>query len=110
MVSQIIQVRKVACTDIHPFLLLFSLCPPPTHTPSSVLRIHLQIEQIYHSVKRGQGREPGCGMPWRWDAAGMSAMLPTVSRCACSPHVAMIRAAAPAGLLAIPVLRAPEPT
>lgn len=63
--SQIIQERKAACTDIHPFSL-----PPPlhthtyTHTPSSVLRIHLQIEQIYHSVRRaveclGAGMQQG---------------------------------------------------
>lgn len=41
------------------------VCPPPpplaaAHSmPSSVLRIHLQMKQIYHSVTQA-----GCGMPW----------------------------------------------
>ena len=42
-----------------------------TQTPTSVLRIHLWIEQIYHSVRGRGGRRDG--MPR--DAAGMAATL-----------------------------------
>lgn len=92
VVSQIIQERKAACTDIHPSSLLFSLLPPPqhthTHTPSSVLRIHLQIEQIYHSVGgAGEGGGPWNALALRCSSDGRHAPL-TVTRCACSPRVA----------------------